>query len=313
MDTWSGAEETEPSPGSLCPICKGAGFVYADVPVGHPDFGRAMPCRCTREESNKERQARLQRYSNLGSLTRFTFDDLLPEGRSGDPVSREQFKQAYEAARAFAKDPGGWLVLAGPSGCGKTHLAAAIANERIGHGYPAFYITTPDLLYRLRSAFGPDSEIPYDEFFDQVRGTPLLILDDLGVQASTPWAKEKLDQILTHRFNSRLPTVIVTITPIEQLEDRIRTRLTDPDLCHTCVIDGKRALLDYSWGLEFELQKTMTFDKFVVRPIWRRLSLTIAIRLTSPPCSWWCLSSLTTCALPSVQRARYPMTSYLKK
>ncbi|GAJ19913.1 unnamed protein product, partial [marine sediment metagenome] len=35
----------------------------------------------------------------------------------------------------------------------------------------------------------------------------------LGAQASTPWVKEKLDQLLTHRFNSELPTVIVTITP----------------------------------------------------------------------------------------------------
>ncbi len=262
MDTWSGAEEPEPSPSSLCPICKGAGFVYADVPVGHPDFGKALPCRCTREESNRERQNRLQRYSNLGSLTRFTFDDLLPEGRSGDPVSQEQFKRAYEAAKAFAKDPKGWLVLAGYSGCGKTHLAAAIANERISHGYPAFYITTPDLLHHLRSTFNPDSEIAYGEFFDQVRNTPLLILDDLGVQAGTPWAKEKLDQLLNHRFNNELPTVIVTITPIEQLEDRIRTRLTDPDLCRAYVVKEKQVSSEYSWGPEFELQKTMTFDNF---------------------------------------------------
>ena len=265
MDTWSGAEEPEPSPSSLCPICKGAGFVYAGVLVGHPDFGKAVPCRCTREESSKECQTRLQRYSNLGSLTRFTFDNLLPEGRSGAPVSQEQFRRAYESAKAFAVDPGGWLVLAGPSGCGKTHLAAAIANERISRGYPAFYITTPDLLGHLRSAFNPDSEMPYDEFFDRVRNAPLLVLDDLGAQASTPWAKEKLDQLLNHRFNSQLPTVIVTIIPIEQLEDRIHTRLTDPDLCHIYVVEEKPASLDYGWGPEFELQKTMTFDKFQKR------------------------------------------------
>ncbi len=269
MDTWSGAEEPEPSPSSLCPICKGAGFVYADVPVGHPDFGKAVPCRCTREESSKEHQSRLQRYSNLGSLTRFTFNNLLPEGRSGAPVSQEQFRRAYEAAKAFAVDPRGWLVLAGPSGCGKTHLAAAIANERISRGYPAFYITTPDLLGHLRSAFSPDSEMPYDEFFDRVRNAPLLVLDDLGAQASTPWAKEKLDQLLNHRFNSQLSTVIVTIIPIEQLEDRIHTRLTDPDLCHIYVVREKPAPLDYGWGPEFELQKTMTFDKFD----WKRVNL----------------------------------------
>jgi len=160
-------------------------------------------------------------------------------------------------------------VLAGPSGCGKTHLAAAIANERLEHGHPAFYITTPDLLDHLRSAFNPDSETPYNEFFDQVRNAPLLILDDLGAQTSTPWAKEKLDQLLTHRFNSQLPTVIVTITPVEQLEDRIRTRLADSTLCYVCVVEEKQASLEYSWGPEFELQKSMTFANFD----WRRVNL----------------------------------------
>jgi len=211
----------------------------------------------------------LQRYSNLGSLTRLTFDNLAPQGRSGSPVNQELFSQAYQAAKAFAAEPKGWLVLAGPSGCGKTHLAAAIANERINLGYPAFFITMPDLLDHLRSTFSPDSEVPYDEFFEQVRNAPLLVLDDLGAQSSTPWAKEKLDQLLTYRFNSQLPTVIVTIVPIEELDERLHTRLTDPKLCRVYTLEGKQPALGYGWGPEFEAQKNMTFANFD----WRRVNL----------------------------------------
>ena len=226
-DTWSSAEAEEASPGSACPICKGARFVHPLLPSGKPDFSQVVPCRCTQKELDEERQARLQRYSNLGSLTRLTFDNLLPQGRSENPANQEQFSRAYQAAKAFAAEPKGWLVLAGPSGCGKTHLAAAIANQCIENNRPVFYITAPDLLDHLRSTFSPNSEMPYDEFFEQVRNAPLLILDDLGAQSSTPWAKEKLDQLLNHRFNNQLPTVIVSIVPIEELEERIRTRLTD--------------------------------------------------------------------------------------
>ncbi|MFC2013394.1 ATP-binding protein [Chloroflexota bacterium] len=267
-DTWSGAEPEEASPSSNCPICKGSGFVHPLLPSGKPDFSRVIPCRCTKQELDKERESRLQRYSNLGSLTRFTFDNLEPQGRSGNPKSQEQLKRTYEVAKEYASEPTGWLILSGPSGSGKTHLAAAIANERISFGYPAFYITVSDLLDHLRSAFSPGSEIPYDEFFDQVRNAPLLILDDLGAQSSTPWAKEKLEQLLTHRFNSKLPTVIVPIIPLEQLEERIRTRLTDPKLCQICVIEEKQpSPIGYTWGPEFELQKSMAFDNFDYRRV----------------------------------------------
>ena len=261
MITWSSAEE-ESLPSTNCPVCKGAGFVHSLLPSGKPDFSQVVACCCVQKERGSERQARLQRYSNLGSLTRLTFENLLPQGRSGDVKSQEQFKRTYEAAKAFAAEPEGWLILGGSSGSGKTHLAAAIANERISHGYPAFYITAADLLDHLRSAFSPNSEMPYDEFFDQVRNAPLLVLDDLGAQTGTPWAKEKLDQLLTHRFNSELPTVIVTIIPIEQLDERLYTRLTDPRLCQVCVVEEKQTSLVYSWGPEFEAQKRMTFANF---------------------------------------------------
>jgi DNA replication protein DnaC len=208
-----------------------------------------------------ERQARLKQYSNLGSLARFTFDNLMPEGRSGNKQVQERFALAFRAAREFTAAPQGWLVLEGPSGSGKTHLAAGIINERIRQSQPALYITTPDLLDRIRASFRPDSEMPYDEFFEQVRNAPLLVLDDFGVQSGTAWAKEKLDQLLTSRFNAELPTVIVTSTPVAQMEDRLRTRLTDPRLSRVFVLEEEAASA-CAWAPEFELQKNMTFINY---------------------------------------------------
>ncbi len=253
---------------------------------------------------DEERRARLQRYSNLGSLTRLTFDNLLPQGSSENPISQEQFGRAYQAARAFAAEPKGWLVLAGPSGSGKTHLAAAMANHCMENNHPVFYITTPDLLDRLRSAFSPNSDVPYDEVFEQVRNTPLLILDDLGAQSSTPWAKEKLDQLLNHRFNNQLPTVIVSIIPVEELEERIRTRLVASSLCQICTIgEESSALFPSSWAPEFELQKSMTFDSFdwerVNLPLEQRQNLAavfqLALDFAKSPDGWLVLLGVNGC------------------
>jgi len=83
-------------------------------------------------------------------------------------------------------------VLTGTYGCGKTHLAAAIGNFRDAMGEEVIFQVVPDLLDHLRATFSPNSSISYDSLFEQVRSTRLLILDDLGTQSATPWAKEKL-------------------------------------------------------------------------------------------------------------------------
>ena len=235
-----------------------------DVPVGHPDFGRAFPCACREEVVHDARRARLERLSHLGPLTRLTFDTLVKEGRSAEPPRRERFRRAYSAAVEYAAHPGGWLVLLGPSGCGKTHLAAAIANARITAGEPVIFQVVPDLLDYLRATFHPTSEVTYDESFEKVRNAPLLILDDLGTHSATPWAQEKLFQILNHRYNAQLPLVITTNHRLEDLEERLRARLSDPTLSQVLVVEEWQSptLQRLGAGLTAELLSHMGFETF---------------------------------------------------
>jgi DNA replication protein DnaC len=233
------------------------------LPDRRPDFSRVVPCRCKYEELKKEKLNQLQQFSNLGALSRLTFDTLSPTGRHTDAVLQQNFTRAYEAAKAFAGEPKGWLILVGPSGSGKTHLACAIANFRLNQGQSAFYIGAADLLDHLRSAFSPSSEVAYDELFERVRNTPLLILDDLTMTATTPWARGKLEQLLDYRFNMRLPTVITTDTPIEDFEESLRGHLIDPGLCGIHIIDRKAALtLEHLNSIELKALSMKSFNNF---------------------------------------------------
>jgi DNA replication protein DnaC len=256
-------QEEDPEP-PACPICGDFGWVRVEVPVGHQYFGKAIPCRCQQREDDPSRLARLQRYSNMGSLTRLSFQDTRPEGRSVDPEERALFNQAYERALAFAEGPAGWLVLTGPSGCGKTHLAATTANRVVEGGQPVFFVFVPDLLDHLRSTFTPTSEVSYDQLFEQVRNAPFLVLDDLGGHSTTPWAQEKLYQILNHRYAARMPTVITLSLPVGELDSRWRTRLEDTDLVTTCSLGTTGTVGSLGqWGMvEPELRRRMTFESF---------------------------------------------------
>lgn len=249
----------------VCPLCGGAGFVRRDRPVDHPRFGKAEPCECVLNEETGVRRARLERISNLGSLTRFAFTNLIPAGRAGQ---NDYFLSAFNAAKTFADDPKGWLVFSGGSGSGKTHLAAAIANERIARGQAALFMVVPDLLDHLRASYDATvDELGYEQIFDQVRNAPLLILDDIDASSGTPWAREKLFQIVNHRYNAELPTVYTTSQRPVQLDDRLSTRLTDSALSRVLVLEGPvKGGYRQVGGMSRERLEEMQFRDFLDPP-----------------------------------------------
>jgi DNA replication protein DnaC len=146
---------------------------------------------------------------------------------------QDNLDEAYRIAFDFAKNPEGWLVFMGDTGCGKTHLAAAIVNYRYEAGKPALFMVVPEFLDHLRSAFSPESKVSYDQLFESVKTTPLLVLDDFGEHSTTPWVKEKLYQLINYRHNSRLPTVITTQYSFDQIlqgvDPAISSRLVDKE------------------------------------------------------------------------------------
>jgi DNA replication protein DnaC len=190
-----------------------------------------VACSCTKQERDKERQARLQRYSGLAELHRtMTFDNFELKRVNLLPEQRQNLEDAYRLALNFAKSPDGWVVFQGVNGCGKTHLAAAIANHRLQASKPVLFVVVPDFLDHLRLTFNPESQVSYDQLFEEVKNAPLLILDDFGEQSTTPWAQEKLYQIINYRYNARLATVITTCCSLDEIENRISSRLVDPKI-----------------------------------------------------------------------------------
>jgi DNA replication protein DnaC len=205
--------------GNECPVCHGAGYLLRDVPVGDPNFGRLFPCECKVAELEARQSRAFSEMSGLDLLERWTFDSF----DANVPGVRE----AYEICLEFAQNPDGWILLKGPYGCGKTHLAAAVANL-----VPLFTVV-PDLLDYLRSTFAPDSEATYPERFHQIRQAGLLVLDDLGTENGTPWATEKLFQIVNYRYNQRKPTIITTNRDLDRLDPRILSRIMDAEICRS--------------------------------------------------------------------------------
>lgn len=259
---WLKELDAEPE-APVCPLCAGRGWVRRDVPVTHPDFGRAFPCSCQEEASAGQRLGRLLRFSNLGMLASVRFDDLNPQGPGAGPEAQARYGIALDVARKFAEASAGVLLLTGGHGVGKTHLAAAAANRLIERGQPVFFAFVPDLLDQLRGSYSPDSELSFDELFDLVKNVPTLVLDDLGGHSGAAWAEEKLFQIINHRYVSNLPTIVTSSVPVDRLDGRLQTRLTDSRWSRVIDLGGSaRAGTTAMGAIEPTMRQSMTFASF---------------------------------------------------
>lgn len=146
-----------------------------------------------------------------------------------DSYHRDLQPHALDAARDFATDPDlWWLLMKGRPGTGKSHLLVAIANALLPARRPLYFIA-PDLLDYLRAGMrdGDDDNETAIARTKRVSTCDVLLIDDYGAENTTPWADERMYQIIDHRYRYRLPLVLATNLAEDKMPPRIASRLHD--------------------------------------------------------------------------------------
>lgn len=97
-------------------------------------------------------------------------------------------------------------------GTGKTHLATAMLIGQIERGRPGRFMYAKDFLDGMKALFGGDSGA-VKGYVDRVAAEPLLVLDDLGGEQPTEWAKAEIRNLFDARYRKKLTTVVTTNVP----------------------------------------------------------------------------------------------------
>jgi len=125
------------------------------------------------------------------------------------------------------------LYLHGPVGCGKTHTVAAIALEWL---QPIRWANVPALLETIRRSFN-DNQATVDDVATTRR---IVVLDDLGAEKPSEWVRERLYQIINHRYENDLTTVITSNLSVDDLAKRVGARNSSRiyELCEAIELRG---------------------------------------------------------------------------
>jgi primosomal protein DnaI len=107
------------------------------------------------------------------------------------------------------------LYLSGSFGSGKTYLIAALFNELAKNGVKVAIIYWPEFLRTLKASFDTD----FEDKYEYIKKVPLLLIDDIGAENSTPWARDEiLGPILQYRMQDGLSTFFTSNLSLEELE-----------------------------------------------------------------------------------------------
>lgn len=110
------------------------------------------------------------------------------------------------------KKQGKGLLLYGQRGRGKTYAACEVANALIDEGYHVLVTNFSRVLNTLQGTFEKQ------EYMDSLNRFQLLVIDDLGIERETPFAKEQVYNIIDSRYRAGLPMIITTNLSIEQIK-----------------------------------------------------------------------------------------------
>jgi DNA replication protein DnaC len=124
----------------------------------------------------------------------------------------------YLIRRKGQSYPNLWLY--GPVGGGKTGLAWGVVRLLIEHEVEARFVHLPDLLEQMRDAFAqkrPTHEAMY------AGSVPVLAVDDVGAERTTPWAIEQLLLLVDRRRHRLLPTIFTSNYEPDELAERLDT------------------------------------------------------------------------------------------
>jgi DNA replication protein DnaC len=180
---------------------------------------REPMCLCRCESERRDREIEDQKRRELAERLRregFSEPHMQQWTFENDDMSNEKATKVmrnYVENFPDLKKDGKGLLLYGSVGTGKTYAACEVANALIDRGYRVLVTNFSTILNTLQGTFEKQ------EYIDSLNKYSLLVVDDLGIERDTAFAKEQVFNIIDGRYRAGLPMIITTNMTIDKLKN----------------------------------------------------------------------------------------------
>lgn len=200
-----------------CEHCQDTGYITNAE-------GLKEKCRCFRKQELSVRYAQ----SNIQDMIlKENFSTLSYDYYQGEDL--QHFKAAVALSREFVqnfRESGDNLFFYGTVGTGKSFLSGCIAQELLQAGYSVIYFSASGMFERLAGySFDSGAKEALRDFYEDLYGCDLLIIDDLGTELTNSFVTSQLFSCLNERGLRKKSTVISTNLSLEELRDRYSDRI----------------------------------------------------------------------------------------
>lgn len=206
---------------------------------------KRLPIQCACERGVREREKaaeerlKMQQEADkarkrcfpFASMAEMTFENAEPS----DALTKcEKYADRFENFEAV----GGGLLLYGFVGTGKTYAAASIANRLIDNGYTALFTSLATLGNKMTAQRFDKADV-----LGEICGYDCVILDDLGIERTTPTMGENVYQIINALYLSGTVMIVTTNLDMKQIQgeqdpDRARIYSRLLDCCRPLEVKG---------------------------------------------------------------------------
>ena len=175
-------------------------------------------CKCQHAEQEKRKQQEfldmVAKNRSIGlpdpGLRKHTFENDL----GYNPKQIAMAKWYVQHWEEFRKDSTG-LLLWGNVGSGKSFIAGCIANALLDKGVPMIMTNFARLLNKLTDMYAGDR----NAYIDSFNRYQLMIIDDLGIERNSEFAREQVFSVIDSRYRSQLPMIVTTNLTVDELMD----------------------------------------------------------------------------------------------